>query len=109
VASEFQERRKTPRVALHGQQEFRLGRRIRVKVVDISASGALLAADERLPVGTRGRLQVSLAGAQFEGQVQVKREQPVQAGGSHLVGLTVSPSQPRHQEALEQFLRRAGN
>jgi c-di-GMP-binding flagellar brake protein YcgR len=109
VSSEFQERRKTPRVAVQGQYEFRLGRRLRVRVVDISESGALLAADERLPVGTRGRLQVTLSGAQFEGQVHVKREQGLAGGDSHLIGLTVTPSQPRHQEALQQFLRKAGN
>ena len=108
MPGEFQERRKTPRVAMEGQFEFRLGRRLRVRVLDIGASGALLAAEERLPVGTRGRLQVSLAGVQFEGQAQVTREQAL-AGDSHLVGLAVTPSQPRHQEALEQFLRKAGS
>jgi hypothetical protein len=77
--------------------------------VDISATGALLAADERLPVGSRGRLQVSLGGSQFEGQVQVKREQPAHGDNVHMLGSMVTPSQPRHQEALEQFLRRAGN
>ena len=109
MTGEFQERRRTPRVATKGRYEFRLGRRIRIRVVDISGTGALLAADERLPVGTRGRIQVSLAGNQFEGQVEVRREQLASAGQSHLVGLTLSPSQSRHQEALEHFLRRAGN
>ena len=109
MTGEFQERRRTPRVATQGQYEFRLGRRIRIRVVDISGTGALLAADERLPIGTRGRIQVSLAGNQFEGQVEVRREQLASAGQSHLVGLTLSPSQSRHQEALEHFLRRAGN
>ena len=109
MVAEFQERRRTPRVATGGRYEFRLGRRIRIRVVDISGTGALLAADERLPVGTRGRIQVSLGCAQFEGQVEVRREQTATAGQSHLVGLTLSPSQPRHQDALEQFLRRAGN
>ena len=109
MAQEFQERRRTPRVAVDGKYEFRLGRRLRVRVVDISASGALLVADERLPVGSSGRLQMSLGGSQFEGQVQIKREQPAGAIKGHLVGSVITPSQPRHQEALEQFLGRAGN
>ena len=109
MAGDFQERRRTPRVATDGKYEFRLGRRIRIRVVDISGTGALLAADERLPVGTRGRIQMSLGGTQFEGQVEVRREQTAPAAQTHLVGLTLSPSQSRHQEALEQFLRRAGN
>ena len=108
MAEEFQERRRTPRVAVDGTPEFRLGRRLRVRVVDISATGALLAAEERLPVGTTGRLQISLGGNQFEGQLQIKREQAGSSKG-HLLGSTVTPSQPRHQEALDAFLRRAGN
>jgi hypothetical protein len=109
VTDEFQERRRTPRVATHGRYEFRLGRRIRIRVVDISGTGALLAADERLPVGTRGRIQVSLGGHQFDGTVEVRREHTAPAGQAHVVGSTLTPSQSRHQEALEQFLRRAGN
>jgi hypothetical protein len=108
VSHQGLERRRTPRVTLEGQQEFRLARRVRVRVVDISAGGALLVAEERLPVGTVGRLQVSLGGNQFEGQLQVKREQAA-AGQGHLIGGVLTSSQPRHQEALDHFLRRAGN
>lgn len=108
MAQQNQERRRTPRVVLEGQHEFRLSRRVRVRVVDISAGGALLASDERLPVGSVGRLQVSLGGSQFDGQLQIKREQAV-SGEGHLLGGVVTPSQPRHKEALDRFLRRAGN
>jgi hypothetical protein len=96
-------------VTLDGRHELRLGRRIRVRVVDISGSGALLAADERLPVGARGRLQILLSGGQFEGQLVVKREQPAPADKTQLIGVSVTPSQPRYLDVLEQFLRRAGN
>ena len=106
---EFQDRRRTQRVAIAGGYEVRLGRRIRVRVVDISATGALLAAEEQLPVGSRGRLQIPLGGSQFEAQVLVKREQPAAVSETYMLGVTVAPSQARHQEALEQFLRRAGN
>jgi hypothetical protein len=110
VAGEFQERRRTPRVVMDGQHEFRLGRRMKVRVVDISGSGVLLAVDDRLPVGSTARLQMALGGSQFEGQLVVKREQPAQDGSKgHLCGGVVTPAQPRHQDALEQFLRRAGN
>ena len=110
MAGDFQDRRRTPRVAMDGRHEFRLGRRLRVRVVDISGSGVLLAAEDRLPVGSTARLQISLGGAQFEGQLVVKREQAAQDGNnSHFCGAVVTPTQPRHQDALEQFLRRAGN
>ena len=109
MAGEFQERRRTPRVAMDGRHEFRLGRRLRVRVVDISGSGVLLAAEDRLPVGSTARLQISLGGAQFEGQLVVKREQAHDGSKTHFCGAVVTPAQPRHQDALEQFLRRAGN
>ena len=80
-----------------------------VRVVDISGSGVLLAAEDRIPVGSTARLQISLGGAQFEGQLIVKREQPLDGNKSHFCGAVVTPAQPRHQDALDQFLRRAGN
>jgi hypothetical protein len=39
----------------------------------------------------------------------VKREQSAHDSNGHLCGGVVTPAQPRHQDALEQFLRRAGN
>jgi hypothetical protein len=109
MAAEFQERRRSPRITVKDRgQEFRLGRRVRVRVIDISASGALLAADEQLPLGAKGRVQMLLGGAQFEGQVEITRQHPGPADAGHLLGVTLVPTQPRHHEALEQFLRRAG-
>jgi hypothetical protein len=94
---------------MEGKPELRLGRRVRVRVVDISASGVLLASDERLSVGTQGRLQLSLGGNQFEGQVEIRREQPGSGGEGYLLGAVVKPTQARYQEVLDQFLRRAGH
>jgi len=109
MAAEFQERRRTPRVAAAGNQALTLGRRIRVRVLDVSASGALLASEEPLPVGLTGRLQLSLGGVRFEGDVQIVRDQPTGAPRGQLLGSSVTPSGPHHQEALDAFLRRAGN
>lgn len=109
MAAEFQERRRTPRVTMTVPQEFRLGQRIRVRIVDISAGGVLLACDEPLAVGSTGRLQVSLGGSQFEGQVQVRREQPAPDGKGHWVGSALTAAQPRYRDVLDQFLKRAGD
>lgn len=109
MAIEFQERRRSPRVSVGAPQEFRLGRRIRVRVVDISGSGALFATEDLLPIGARGRLQVLLGSERFEGQVEIKREQTVPGERARLLGATLTPSQPQHVEALNSFLRRAGN
>jgi hypothetical protein len=109
VAGEFQERRRTPRAAVRRAQVFKLGQRVRVRVVDISANGVLLASDERIPVGSTGRLEVSLGGSQFEAQMQIKREDRGDGGQGHLFGSAVAPSQPRYRDVLDQFLKRAGN
>ena len=45
---------------MDGQPEFRIGRRVRVRLLDISANGALLSIDERLPIGSKARLQLML-------------------------------------------------
>jgi hypothetical protein len=108
VTGGFVERRRTPRVALRDRQELRLGRRIRVRVIDISAAGALVAVDERLPVGSAGRFQLLLDGHQFEAQVQVKREQAARPGEGYLIGLGITPTEARYQDVLDQFLARAG-
>jgi hypothetical protein len=107
VAAEFVERRRTPRVAVDGRHQWLLPRRLRARVVDISAVGALLATDEQMPMETRGKLQVPLGGGPFEAQIEVRREHAVPAGG-HVSGAVVTPAHPRHQEVLEAFLRRAG-
>ena len=58
----FEERRKSPRVPVGGQYVFRTEQRVRVRLLDVSAAGALLQTEERLPVGGVGKLRLSLAG-----------------------------------------------
>jgi PilZ domain-containing protein len=109
VADEFQERRRFPRVPVEGLHEFRLGRRLRLRVVDISLNGALFRSDEPLPLGAKGRLHMLLGAGDFEAHVEVKRQQPAVDGRGTLLGASITPSQPRHHEVLEQFLSRAGS
>jgi len=88
--------------------EIRIGRRLRVRLLDISANGALLSIAERLPLGSRGRLQVLLAGNPFEATVEVRREEPAADGRSRLAGVTMASVPAAQQETLDEFLRRAG-
>ena len=62
----FEERRRGPRVQTLAGPELRLDKRVRVRLVDISAEGALLACDERVPPATVGRLRVALGNEPFE-------------------------------------------
>jgi len=93
---------------MDGRPEFRVGRRLRVRLLDISANGALLSIDERLPIGSKARLQVLLAGTPFEAPVEVRREEPAEDGRSRLAGVTMASVSATQQETLDEFLRRAG-
>jgi hypothetical protein len=106
---EFGERRKSPRVPVGGSYEFRASRRVRVRLLDISAAGALLATDERLTVGSQGRLRMLLGGTPFETTVEVRREEPGTEGRGRAAGVSMVAVQPAQQDALEEFLRRAGS
>ena len=107
MAEPFQERRRTPRVPVATPQELRLGRRVRVRLVDISASGVLLWSDDPLPVGSEGRLNVLLGGMPFEAQAQVKRQAPAADSTGCLLGTALTTAPPQ-QRTLQGFLQRAG-
>jgi hypothetical protein len=81
-------------------------RTVRVKVVEISADGALIASDEPLPVSATGRLFTTLGGHRFEGEVNVRR---VDAGGLPVLhGVVIAPADLGDRGALDEFLRKAG-
>ena len=83
-----------------------VARTLRVQVMEISADGALLAADETLPVSASGRLFTTLGGQRFEGEVNVRR---VEAAGTPVLhGVIVVPADRRDRDALDEFLRKAG-
>ena len=106
--AEFEERRRCPRVAVSGH-EFRSHRRVVARLVDLSAGGALLLSDQRLPVGSSGRLRVQLGGEPFEAMVEVTREQASPDGQAHLAGVSLKKVPPAQQNVLNEFLGRAGS
>jgi len=71
--SDSEDRRKSPRVAVPGRCVVRTEQRIPVRLLDISAAGALLQTDERLPLGGVGRLRLSLGGAALGARAGVVR------------------------------------
>ena len=107
MAHSFLERRRTPRVPVANPQDLRLGRRVRMRVVDISAGGVLLWTDDPVPVGTTGRLNMLLDGVPFEAQAAIMRECQTPAGPGRLLGAALDATPP-HQRTLEGFLKRAG-
>ncbi len=64
---------RVPRVAVDEGLECRLEVRTRVRLVDISLTGALLSSEAQLPVGTRAHMQAGVGSAPFAPDVQVQR------------------------------------
>ena len=102
----FEERRRGPRVETSAGPQLRLDKRLRVRLVDISGGGALLACDERVPPGTVGRLRVALGSEPFEASVEIMREEP-RAEPPVLLGAAIISVGRGSQDALDQFLRRS--
>jgi hypothetical protein len=102
------ERRQTPRIPLAGGVECRVDLRTRVRMLDISLGGALLAAELSLPVGASAELRSGLGASSFTTEVQVRRSVDLPAGvplnGLGAMFLTMDE---RSRRSLEDFLRKA--
>jgi PilZ domain len=102
------ERRQTPRVALGGGIECRLDLRTRVRLLDISLSGALLAAELGLPVGASAQLRSGLGASAFRTDVQVRRSVGLPPGVPLKgLGAVFTTMDERSRRSLEDFLRKA--
>ena len=104
---EFAERRQGRRVEVLPRPELRLARRLRVRVVDVSLAGALVAAEEPMGPGTVGRLRVPLRRGRFEAEVVVKREDLRTESPPVLLGTAIVSAPPASRDLLEQFLGRS--
>jgi hypothetical protein len=104
---EFAERRQGRRVEVLPSPEFRLARRVRVRVVDLSLGGALVASEERIGPGTVAQLRLPLHRGRFEASVVVKREDVRSESPPVLVGAAIVSATPASRDLLEQFLGRS--
>ena len=92
---------------LQMDEVIRLELRHRVQVMDISQSGALVACDTRLPVGTRAQVHWELAGLPFTAEVAVRRHHAKAAASGHLtIGAQFGLVDDRSRRHLNEFLRR---
>jgi hypothetical protein len=99
------ERRKTPRVEIKGRDMIRLELRHRVQVLDISQSGALIACETVLPVGTRGHIRAGLSAQPFAAEVAVRRHHLRQSPrGYTSLGAMFGGMDDRSRRSLELFL-----
>jgi PilZ domain len=104
---EFAERRQGRRVEVLPRPELRLARRVRVRLVDVSLGGALIASDERIAPGTIAQLRVPLRRGRFDASVLVKREERRAESPPVMLGAAIVSAAPESRELLEQFLGRA--
>jgi len=105
----FEERRRFPRLSVDANHEMRTSRHVRVRLLDVSASGALLETGDRLAVGTKGRLRLVLGGATFESAVEVTRQGPSADGRARVAAVAMVAAPSIQQGVLDDFLKRAGN
>jgi len=102
------ERRQTPRVAVPRDIDCRLDLRTRVRLLDISLSGALLATELPVPSGTPAELRSALGASAFRTEVQVRRSLALPAGvPMNGVGTVFTSMDERSRRSLEDFLRKA--
>jgi c-di-GMP-binding flagellar brake protein YcgR len=110
------DRRRSPRVMLppgDRDEECRLQLRTRVRLVDISATGALVESDLPIPIGATGQLRFSLAGASYAPTVQVRRRAGSHARGAGSdarelnLGTVFTSIDDTSRRRLEEFLRKA--
>jgi hypothetical protein len=101
------ERRRTPRVALDEHFDCRFEMRSRVRLVDISASGALLMSDAVLPVETLGRLKAVLAAARFAPSLEIRRSAALPRNEGMQLGTVFLGMDDESRKSLEAFLQKA--
>ncbi len=102
------DRRRTPRVAVGPAMELSVPVPLTVRVVDISAGGVLLSSSQRMNVGQRARLQLTLGGEPLSVEVEVRR---VSEGHEALgrnryrLGATFVSPDEYARRSVEHFLR----
>ena len=99
------ERRLHPRWHARDGIECRLPTRTRVRLIDISAVGALIEAEQPLPVGTQGQLRSSVGQAPFSPVVEVRR--PALRGSDSktvALGAIFISMDDRSRRSLQAFL-----
>jgi hypothetical protein len=101
-----EERRKGPRVGVADRVDCRFEMRLRVRLVDISASGALLTSETLLPLEASGQLKAMLASGRFSPRLEIRRTALAPVQGAQL-GAVFLGMDDESRNSLEAFLRKA--
>jgi hypothetical protein len=101
------ERRRYRRVVPGEPLDCRIVVRARVQLLDLSHTGALLAADASLPVGLSGQLTTVLGGAPVATAVQVLGSRPPRHQGGRAIAARFRAMDDDSRVRLENFLSKA--
>ena len=103
------ERRQSPRVPLDDGTEMNRPEWSTVKVLDISVSGVLFLAPERMAAGSKGQLRLRLGDNSFVGDIEIRRSDRHQTpSGGYRVGATFTSLADGSRASLEDFIGMAG-
>ncbi len=100
------DRRRNRRVNLNADVFMDINVRGQMQLMDISLSGALIACDVLFPVGTPGRIRMSLGSAPFNAELKLRREQSPNKTTQHELGAMFASMDEASRVSLLQFLRR---
>jgi hypothetical protein len=81
--------------------------RARVRLLDISGSGALLSTDATLPVESAGQLKAVLASGRFSPLLKVQRLMPLPRNEGVQLGTVFVGMDDESRNSLDAFLRKA--
>ena len=99
------ERRRAVRFPVEGRAEAGIVSTNSVRIVDISVGGVLLASPRPAPVGTRGRLSLTIGANPLAAEVEIRRvvEAPDRSGfriGAMFLAIT-----PAQRDTIERLAR----
>jgi c-di-GMP-binding flagellar brake protein YcgR len=103
----FHERRRFPRTTVAAGHELRLPVQMTVQVLDISASGVLVAAPQPLTEGTIAEIQARLGADPVLMQVEVQRVAPAagKPDGRYRLGSRFVHVDEAGRRSIQRFLR----
>ena len=87
--------------------DCRFEMRVKVRLVDISATGALLTSDATLPVESAGQLKAVLASTRFSPTLKVQRTVTLPRNEGALLGTAFLGMDEESRKSLEAFLKKA--
>ncbi len=101
------DRRRSPRVAVGPSTQLAVPTPMTVRVMDISASGVLLSSPQRMTVGQRATLQLTLSGEPLNVEVEVRRVaegQEAMGRNRYRLGAAFIAPDEYARRSVEQFL-----